>query len=217
MRNAHASLCLMWPIFPLLIMLFLSACGGRPEPKQAPRSPVSPAQCYASLDRLPGLKYRRLPDRQEGPACGRVAALQLLDVGVPMRGLGPMTCPMAAGVHRWLRSVAEPAAQRHMGARLVAIDTYGTYACRPRNNMAGARPSEHGTANAVDIAAFHFSDGRRVTVLDGWSRGSAAERAFLRTAHRGACGIFQVVIGPDGDRYHANHFHFDMGRWPYCR
>lgn len=207
----------MLRLIPLLIMLFLAACGGQPEPRRTAQRPISPAQCYASLDRLPGLKYHRLPDMAAGPSCGREATLQLLDIGLPMRGLGPMTCPMAAGLHRWLRSVAEPAAQRHLGVRLVAIDTYGTYACRPRNNMAGAQPSEHATANAVDIAAFHLSDGRRITLLDGWSRGSAADRAFLKSVHRGACGIFQVVIGPDGDSFHRNHFHFDMGRWPYCR
>jgi len=37
-----------------------------------------------------------------------------------------------------------------------------------------------------------------------------AEAAFLRRLHRGACGTFGTVLGPDANEAHRNHFHFDL-------
>jgi hypothetical protein len=37
-----------------------------------------------------------------------------------------------------------------------------------------------------------------------------AESVFLRRLHRGACGIFQTVLGPEANEAHRNHFHFDL-------
>ncbi len=36
------------------------------------------------------------------------------------------------------------------------------------------------------------------------------EGAFLRRLHRGACGIFGTVLGPEANEAHRNHFHFDL-------
>jgi hypothetical protein len=38
----------------------------------------------------------------------------------------------------------------------------------------------------------------------------AEEAAFLRRLHRGACGTFGTVLGPDANEAHRNHFHFDL-------
>jgi len=38
--------------------------------------------------------------------------------------------------------------------------------------------------------------------------------------HRAACGPFGTVLGPNADRFHQDHFHFDTARHrsgPYCR
>jgi hypothetical protein len=37
-----------------------------------------------------------------------------------------------------------------------------------------------------------------------------AETRFLRRLHRGACGTFGTVLGPDANEAHRNHFHFDL-------
>ncbi|MBK9011262.1 MAG: extensin family protein [Novosphingobium sp.] len=42
-----------------------------------------------------------------------------------------------------------------------------------------SRRSAHATANAVDVSAFILADGRRISVLNGWSGASAAGRRFL--------------------------------------
>ncbi len=45
----------------------------------------------------------------------------------------------------------------------------------------------------------------------------SAEAAFLRDLHTGACRYFDVVLGPNYNRAHADHFHFDRGRARICR
>jgi hypothetical protein len=45
------------------------------------------------------------------------------------------------------------------------------------------------------------------------------EGAFLRRLHRGACGIFSTVLGPEANEAHRNHFHFDLAprrRHAFC-
>jgi hypothetical protein len=45
---------------------------------------------------------------------------------------------------------------------------------------------------------------------DGESPGPPPEAVFLRRLHRGACGTFGTVLGPDANEAHRNHFHFDL-------
>jgi hypothetical protein len=45
---------------------------------------------------------------------------------------------------------------------------------------------------------------------DGAGSSVPAEAMFLRRLHRGACGTFGTVLGPDANEAHRNHFHFDL-------
>ncbi|RMH50177.1 MAG: extensin family protein [Alphaproteobacteria bacterium] len=151
------------------------------------------------------------------PGCGIERPVRLSAVaGVRLDRPAIGDCRLASRLADWIERVARPAA-RGLGSELVSIEVAASYACRPRNNRPGARLSEHARGRAIDIAAFGLADGRRITVLDGW-RGEA--RAFLARLHRRACGIFGTVLGPDSDRWHRNHFHFDVARYrmgSYCR
>ncbi len=92
------------------------------------------------------------------------------------------------------------------------------YSCRTRNNRAGAKLSEHATGRAIDISAFTFADGTKMTVLDDWGKG--IKGALLKRIWHGACGDFGTVLGPDADRFHKDHFHFDVAAYrsgSYCR
>ena len=53
-------------------------------------------------------------------------------------------------------------------------------------------------------------DGTTVTVLDDWRR--RPHRSDLQEMYERACGIFTTTLGPDADRYHQDHFHFDRAR-----
>jgi hypothetical protein len=117
-----------------------------------------------------------------------------------------------------MRHVVQPAASQMLGSRVASVEHLGTYACR---NIRGSpsfanHPSEHASANALDLSGFRLADGRRITVLGDWREDTPAGR-FLRQIHAGACRYFRVAIGPEYNAAHRNHFHFDRGRWRACR
>src|SRR3546814_726542 len=131
----------------LLLLLLLSACAlyrkivGKeekapppPEPATAAEAPAPPEpeadaeDCFDRLDRISGLKYRRLPPREEG-VCGYDDAVQLLDIGVPMPGLGAISCPAAESLYEWVHKDVLPAARKRLGSNVVRISSFGTYAC----------------------------------------------------------------------------------------
>lgn len=133
-----------------------------------------------------------------------------------------LRCGMIPAVDAWVKRSVAPAALQYLGSPIVSLKVLASYSCRTRNGLFGAKLSEHGLANAIDIGAFDLADGRRITVRRGW-RGNSSERAFLRAVHRDACRYFTTVLGPAADKYHQDHFHFDLARHGrkgtnhYCR
>ena len=130
---------------------------------------------------------------------------------VSLRPPALLRCPMVPAVDYWVERVVTPAARRYLGLPVVELKVAASYSCRGMNGVRGARLSEHGHANAVDISAFVLADGRAVHVKTGWW-GAWAERAFLRAVHGGACNVFTTVLGPSYDANHRDHFHLDLAR-----
>jgi len=130
---------------------------------------------------------------------------------VALRPAALVACPMIPQIDRWVAEVVEPAAQRHMRGSLAEIKVLASYGCRPMNNVEGAKLSEHGHANAIDIGAFTLADGRVITVKGGWN-GTFEEQAFLREVRANSCLTFTTVLGPGADAYHGDHFHLDLAR-----
>jgi hypothetical protein len=206
-----------------MLVLLATACipGGerRPPPKPATGAAEpdkQTLQCLAGL-RRDEVGFKALPDRYFDNGCSALGAVQLLEIGTPVTHLGAMTCPLARAFAGWVRDSVQPAATGSLGSRVVRIESFGTYSCRPLNGQAGARLSEHGRSNAVDVGAFVLADGRRISVLAGWNGEDEDVRRFLRAVHDAGCRRFQVVLGPDANAFHRDHLHFDMGRGPYCR
>ena len=207
----------------LLALLLLASCipkphqpPARPRPRGVVQPSAAPVQCYADL-RAAGASFRPLPDVALDNGCGMTGAVHLLDIGTPVTGLGAMTCGLAERFTLWVRNSVQPAAQAAFGEPVAKIESFGSYACRPLNNQPGARLSEHGRANAVDVAAFVLRSGRRVSVLADWSGGDEPARRFLRAVHDEGCRRFNIVVGPDANAFHRDHLHFDMGASRYCR
>lgn len=203
----------------LLAILLLAGCiphpRGRPPAIARPDDLRAYRQCLADLSAL-GAKVQPLPDRTYPNGCSATSAVKLIAIGIPVANLGAFKCGLALPFVLWVQRDVAAAAAR-IGARVVRIESFGTFACRPVNNVEGNRLSEHGRANAVDIAAFVLADGRRITVRDGWNGTDGDARAFLRQLHAAACRRFAIVLGPDANAYHRDHLHFDMGNGRYCR
>jgi len=163
----------------------------------------------------------RLRDVDEGNGCEVRNAWSVRSLG-PVSFSQPATvnCGMAGPLDSWLQGSVQPSARRAFGESVVGIDVAASYSCRPRNGVSGAKMSEHGFGNAIDVAAFTLASGRKVTVAEGW-RGGASERQFLRAVHGSACGPFHTVLGPNSDADHRDHIHLDLQNRrngsAYCR
>jgi hypothetical protein len=145
-------------------------------------------------------------------ACGIDKPLKVAALGDGTISLGhPATlgCPMTAALERWLQTSVQPAAIAWFGMPVVELKQMGTYACRSRNNVHGARLSEHAFGNAIDIGGFTLASGRTVTVKGEFLRGSEQAQGFLREVFATACQQFKTVLGP-GAPYHSDHFHLDL-------
>src|SRR5215469_5087350 len=95
----------------------------------------------------------------------------------------------------------------------VRIDHLGAYSCRAVSGH--DKLSEHAYGLAIDISGFRLSDGTSVSVERDWAR-SGPKSTFLHHAARAACGYFSVVLTPDSNADHFNHFHLDLGPSRLC-
>ncbi len=150
--------------------------------------------------------------------CGLVNGLRMTRAGGARLSLDKVSCPLAASLALWMEHTVQAHAVARLGSRVASVTHFGGYSCR---NIKGAPwlseiRSEHATANAIDIAAFVLADGRAISVLKHW-QANGPEAAFLKAVHAGACGYFRVVLGPEYNDLHKDHFHFDRGMISRCR
>lgn len=150
--------------------------------------------------------------------CGIENAVRVRSVsGVGLSTGAVMDCGTATALKRWMEGSAKPALSRK-GGGLTSIRVAAHYACRTRNNQRGAKLSEHGKGRAIDISAFRLADGSEITLLNGWNNRKYSKA--LRQMHKGACGTFGTVLGPNANKFHRDHFHFDTARYrsgSYCK
>lgn len=173
-------------------------------------------QCRATLAQA-GWQQQPLDDRDVGNGCGWRGAMRIERLGA-LRVSAPFTlsCPAAVSLAMWQRQVLQPAAERRFGEAAVRLDHFGSYACRNLYGQPDAARSRHASADALDVAGIALASGRRITVARDW-HGSDANAAFLRELHDGACGFFDVTLGPGYNAAHRDHFHLDRGGGRACR
>jgi len=182
-----------------------------------------PGQCRILLRRA-GIRFVALPARAAG-RCGYDDAVRFSPGGALAlawrpAGLGT-SCPVAAGLALWEWHVVQPAALRHFGIKVAAVEHYGSYSCRRLYGRAEGAWSEHSSANAVDIAAFRLADGRRIAVAADWKAEGPRSR-FLHDVRDGACRLFATTLSPDYNAAHRDHLHLDQAErgalgWRGCR
>jgi hypothetical protein len=199
------------PVDPTVTAAQPKAATGESLPKDADGGAAADgaSACRARLE--DGLAViRPLPPLDEPGGCGAADMVMLEAVlladrsRVPLMPGATLRCSMAESVVAWIREdVAATAAE--LGSRLAAIETYDSYSCRGRNRVAGAKLSEHGRANALDLRAVRLADGKRLDLTD-----AAGPKPFRERMRAQACARFTTVLGPDSDGYHENHVHVDL-------
>ena len=223
------------PIWGLAISLFLAGCvgfSGFDEIDQSelqreavwPDSAITPSYCPIVAQGYEGVTV--LPEIGKGQACGARAPLEV----TMLQGQDPVTfstdaiinCVMLSQLDRFFAERVQPLARDAFGEPVTTVRVAASYSCRSRNNQRGAKLSEHGLANALDISALTLADGTVLTIEDDWRRRGKKGR-FLRNFNREACKYFTTVIGPGGDDFHQDHIHLDHGKhgrkgtWRVCQ
>jgi hypothetical protein len=191
-----------------LIAAALAGCGHAPTPAE------SGAACLADLNNL-GVTYRQTEMGQAaGSRCQVPTPVRVSQVVVPLNRPAAMSCFLADKLVAFERGALQKLAMQDLGHYVVRIDHLGAYSCRA-NTSRHDRLSEHAYGLAIDISGFRLSDGTSVNVERDWSK-SGPRSSFLHHVARAACGYFSVVLTPDSNADHFNHFHLDLGPYRLC-
>ena len=208
----------------------------KPRPKSRPAQESKPAPVRTAGFIAPKVP-KKLFSSRKGTVCGdrKIKGQTLAPITAKTRGCGikepvkiteingillsqspTMNCATAKSLQNWLVNGAVPAVGR-AGGGIKSLTTVSDYSCRTRNSKKGAKISEHGKGNAIDVGTINLKNGDRISVLHGWR--DRRYGPILKKMHRAACGPFGTVLGPNADRYHQDHFHFDISNRnrPYCR
>ncbi|MHA6790616.1 extensin-like domain-containing protein [Pseudomonas bijieensis] len=163
-----------------------------------------------------GLRTARQADSGASSTCPLTNVLRVQGGEVALSSSFLASCPLAVAFALFERHGLQPAAMAVYGQKVTRVDHLGSFACRNMYGRESGARSQHATASALDIAGFRLADGRTVSVLRDWPKDDADAR-FLRQARDGACDMFSVVLSPDYNAAHRNHFHLDVGPWWICR
>jgi hypothetical protein len=114
-----------------------------------------------------------------------------------------LRCSMAEALAIWVREDIAPAAAE-LGGPMRSLDNFASYHCRGRNNIIGAKMSEHGRGNAIDVRGVILAK-KKVELTD-----VNVSRQFRDRIRASACARFMTVLGPGSDGYHEGHVHVDL-------
>ena len=115
-----------------------------------------------------------------------------------------LRCPMAEAVARWIREDVASTLSTE-GLSLRGIETFDSFSCRTFNSISGARLSEHGHANALDVGGLKLADGTIIGLTD-----AGVSKLLRKKLRDSACERFSTVLGNGADAYHEFHVHIDL-------
>jgi hypothetical protein len=180
----------------------------RKEERKKRREKASMKGSVCGVAAIKGEEIARIRSKIGG--CGVEDPVAVTSVaGVRLSQTATVDCSIAKALNQWVDEVAQPA----FDGKLVEMQVAAHYICRSRNNVRGAKISEHGKGRAIDISAFILSNGKVLTVARDYNK-------LLRRIYKAGCGYFMTTLGPGSDGYHEDHFHFDTSArkgGAYCR
>ncbi|MGL4260817.1 MAG: extensin family protein [Afipia sp.] len=125
---------------------------------------------------------------------------------VALKPAAILRCTMAAAVADWIRTDMVPLAAK-LGTTISELDNFDSFECRGRNRVRGAKLSEHGLANALDVRGVTFANGTTLSLTD-----RAVSRDIREKVLASVCTRFTTVLGPGSDWYHEDHIHLDLAQ-----
>jgi hypothetical protein len=191
----------------------MEAFAAEPDPQSAKEkaggTPEEPSACQLRVaDKIAVIEA--LPSFGGPGDCGASDVVRLDAIIQPDQSRVAVTppatlrCTMAEALATWVREDLT-ATTASLGGAPRTLDNYASYNCRGRNRVAGARISEHGLANAIDIRGVHLANGRFAEFTD-----RKLDREFREAVRRSVCARFTTVLGPGSDGHHEAHIHMDL-------
>ena len=115
-----------------------------------------------------------------------------------------LQCSMAVVVAHWIRDDVAPTLDA-LGMSLRGVETLESFGCRSFNGINGAKLSEHGHANALDVRSLKIANGTVIELTN-----ATVTKPLREQLRQTACARFSTVLGNGADAYHENHVHIDL-------
>src|SRR5712671_5120638 len=178
-------------------------------PAEQPASPPPPSACRLALTDAIAIAPS-IPDIKGPGDCGGEDLVRLEAVVLPdkrrvsLKPAATFRCPMATAVADWIRTDMTPLAAS-LGSVISDLDNFDSFDCRSRNGVTGAKLSEHGHANALDVRGLKLANGQSISLTD-----RTVSRELRESVLHSLCARFSTVLGPGSDGYHEEHIHIDL-------
>ena len=178
-------------------------------PAEQPASPPPPSACRLALTDAIAIAPS-IPDIKGPGDCGGEDLVRLEAVVLPdkrrvsLKPAATFRCPMATAVADWIRTDMAPLAAS-LGSAVSDLDNFDSFDCRGRNGVTGAKLSEHGHANALDVRGLKLANGQSISLTD-----RTVSRELRESVLHSLCARFTTVLGPGSDGYHEEHIHLDL-------
>ncbi|QWG12013.1 extensin family protein [Bradyrhizobium sediminis] len=180
-----------------------------PDKAAEPPAPPPPSACRLALTEAIAIAPS-IPDINGAGGCGGEDLVRLEAVVLPdkrkvtVKPAAILRCPMASAIADWIRTDMAPLAAS-LGSTVSDLDNFDSFECRGRNRVVGARLSEHGRANALDVRSLKLANGQSISLTD-----RTVPRELRENVLRSVCTRFATVLGPGSDWYHEDHIHLDL-------
>lgn len=188
-----------------------SADQGEPTQRPAEDKPPELSACRRALTEDIAIAPSIPPIKGPG-GCGGEDLVRLEAVvvsptqRVALKPAAIVRCTMAAAIADWIRLDMVPLATG-LGTTISELDNFDSYECRGRNRVKGAKLSEHGLANALDVRGMKFANGNSLSLTDRNVSRETREKVLISV-----CTRFTTVLGPGSDWYHEDHIHLDLAQ-----
>lgn len=175
----------------------------------AEQASVEPSACRLALTDQIAIA-QSIPDIHGPGECGSEDLVRLEAVVLPdkhqvvLKPPAILHCTMASAIADWIRTDMVPFAAS-LGSVIRDLENFKSFECRGRNRVVGAKLSEHGRANALDVRALILANDQSIPLTD-----RTVARETRENLRHSVCTRFSTVLGRARMGYHEDHIHLDL-------